>query len=466
MRLLITISFSFSIRYIVRTGLLEKLRSFCTPVIAIAWEETVLVKELSHNGYEVHVIPISKREPLYNDARKKINIWFKYFQLKSPSTKIQEKYVDGFANWKTKALRNLRIFYNICKLYIPGSIQRLFKKEKELLVTATNYNALSNFIDQLNIDAVFTLTPFHIQEDLLLRACQAKNKKMIAGILSFDNLTKRGWIPVIYDAYLLWNKYNERELYRIYPTSKQRSVYITGAPQFDFYFKTDNLLPEQIWRKKVGIQPEDKRKIILYAGGPKSLFPIEPLILRDIIDALNDGLISNAVVLFRCHPMDDIERWKTVIGPSHHIVYDKSWTGKDKAGFVNITDDDIKKLCSTLAYTDVHINLCSTMTVDGSAYSKPQIGPAYIPNDTNASAALRMMYYQEHFLPIIATGGLLLANSKKELIEHIISCLANPQTSSDKSNVILEEIITYKDGNNMERVVQALKQQLFEADFN
>jgi hypothetical protein len=31
----------------------------------------------------------------------------------------------------------------------------------------------------LNIDAVFTVTPFHAQEDFLLRACKDLGKKMI-----------------------------------------------------------------------------------------------------------------------------------------------------------------------------------------------------------------------------------------------------------------------------------------------
>src|SRR6476620_6768088 len=127
------------------------------------------------------------------------------------------------------------------------------------------------------------------------------------------------------------------------------------------------------------INPNDKRKIILYAGGPRALFPNEPLYLKDIDEAINRGLIKdNPLILFRCHPIDSINRWKEITGNSKNIVFDVSWTGKEKHGDANVTICDIKKLCSTLAYTDLHINLCSTMTIDGAVYGKPQIGPAYV----------------------------------------------------------------------------------------
>lgn len=56
-RLLIPISFSFSIRYIVRTGLLKELQSFCEPVVALVWDEKDLINELRDEGYEVYLVP-------------------------------------------------------------------------------------------------------------------------------------------------------------------------------------------------------------------------------------------------------------------------------------------------------------------------------------------------------------------------------------------------------------------------
>src|SRR6266536_523462 len=460
-RLLITISISFSIRYIIRSGLLKKMREFCEPVIAFAWNQEDLIDELRRDGFEAHVIPEHKREVAYNDIRRKIDIWFNRFCLKSPSRKIQQHYLDQFIPFKGKLLYKAREWYNIFKLSLPFYKKQLLKREKQLLQTSTNFNEIAAFVDSLHIDAVFTVTPFHKQEDILLRACKYKGKEMLTSILSFDNITKRGWIPVEYDLYIVWNKQNKEQLHRIYPYTKNKPVHICGPAQFDFYFDKQYLLSPCDWKKITGITTSENRKIILYAGGPRELFPYEHLYLKEIDEAINKNLIHNKpLVLFRCHPMDNIERWKTAIGKSDNIIFEDSWNGEQSPGYANVSVEDIKKLCSTLAYTDVHINLCSTMTVDGSASGKPQIGPAYVNNKKQSSILLAKMYQQEHFLPIIKTKGLSLACSPKELILLINDALKTKLSHQEKNCEILKSTISFCDGKSTERVAEAIEKFL------
>jgi len=460
-RVLVTISISFAIRYLVRTGLLKKLKEFCEPVIAIAWDQEDLIEELRRDGFEVHIIPEHKREVIYNDVRRKTDIWFNYFCLKSPSKKIQQKYLDQYIPARGKLMRKAREGYNLLKLYIPSSKNRLFKEEERLLQTATNFDELSAFVDMLNIDAVLTVTPFHRQEDILLRACKCKGKKMITSILSFDNITKRGWIPVEYDLYIVWNKQNKEQLHRIYPFTKNKPVHVCGPAQFDFYFDKQYLLEKYKWEKLTGINSSKNRKIILYAGGPKELFPYEPYYLKEIDEAITKGIICNKpLVLFRCHPMDKMERWRSIIGKSDNIVFDKSWNGEQSSGYANVSNDDIKKLCSTLEYTDVHINLCSTMTLDGSAFGKPQIGPAYVHHKKHSSKLLSRMYLQEHFAPVVKTKVLQLATSSGDMMRLINKALENGNFNQSKKEDILKPIITFCDGKSTERVTAVIKEFL------
>lgn len=460
-RLLIVISFSFSIRYIVRTGLLEKLKQFCEPVIVIIWDEPNLINELRCEGYEVHLLPENKRSAEYAAIRRKIDICFDFFMLKSRSKSYQRKYLDLFLPLKAKLIRDVRQWYNILKYSNSNKRKKLFVKEKQLLLGEPNYNEISEFVDRLNIATVFTVTPFHQQEDLLLRICSIKGKRMVTSILSFDNITKRGWIPVNYDVYMVWNKYNKNELKRIYPAVNEKSkIYITGAPQFDFYHNPSLLIDKKNWFSRIGIT-DLSTKIILYAGGPAALFPNEPQYVRVLSQAIQEGKIKcNVKILFRCHPVDKIERWKTALKDCTNIIFESSWSGTNVLWNANITDDDIKNLCSTLAYTDVHINLCSTMTVDGSAFGKPQIAPYYDDVDKKNENLLRNYYKQEHFLPVIKTGGLALANSKEELIELVNEALQTPEKFNSRSNRIVEEIITYNDGFSTTRVAEVIRKSL------
>lgn len=458
-RLLVVMSFSFSVRYLYRTGMLHKLRAFAEPVIVLTWPQQDLAEELMSDGFEVHIINESSKTKAYENIRAKIDFWFKWFQLKSASKHIQVRYLDQYLSTKKIVIRKLRETYNRLKLVIPSNRKKLFAKEKEMLAAETNFNDMLHLVDELNIDAVFTPAPFQTQEDILLRASKQRGKFMITSILSFDNITKRGWIPVDYNVYMVWNKHNLSELKRIYPAATNTNTHIVGAAQFDFYFNDEYLLTKEEWKKLTGIH--NNRKIILYAGGPQALFPNEPQYLKHLDEAITNGTIKdNPVILFRCHPIDDVERWKKYIGASSNIVYDTAWTGKEKFQYTNVTASDIKKLCSTLAYTDVHINLCSTMTVDGSAYNKPQIAPAYDDVPPYKSSLLRNMYYQEHFIPIMNTGGLMLATSKQKLIEYVNSALENPQAYTNQAKNILKEVITYDDGMCTNRVVNVIKETM------
>jgi hypothetical protein len=459
-RLLVTISFSFSIRYLYRTGMLNKLRDFADVVIAITWNEEQFISELKAEGFEVHVVPVSAKGVAYETARKRINFWFDFFRLKN-SRRIQERYLNQFSSSKTLMLNAARRTYNYLKFFVPGYTKKIFQTERAALLADTNFNDMLQLVDKLNIDAVLSVTPFNAQEDILLRACKHRNKKMIASILSFDNITKRGWMPVIYDTYMVWNDDNKEQAYRIYKEINDEAiVHTVGAAQFDFYFNDEYLLPREEWLKLVGLPRTDK-KIILYAGGPKSLFPNEPHYLQHIAEALNKGEIEGEpIVLFRCHPIDHVERWKEALPDNGSIFFDTSWTGTKNINHSNISKADVQKLCSTLAYCDVHINLCSTMTVDGSAYSKPQIGPAY--DDVNPSKAhlLKSMYYQDHFVPVMNTGGLQLADSRNQMISLINNALINPAHYVEHCDNILKEIITYTDGKSTERVLNVMKAEM------
>lgn len=460
-RILITISFSFSIRYLIRTGLIQQVQSFAEPVIGLFWNQEDLIEELRNEGFEVHIIPATEKGTAYTNIRAKLDYWFKYFKLKSPTKNIEPRYLEQFHKPKNVFLKRVREYYNYLMCLVPGHISKLHKQEQALLKSDTNYTAMFQLIEQLNIDAVFAVTPFHAQEDVFLRACEASGKQMITSILSFDNIVKRGWIPVNYSTYMVWNQKMKDELLRIYtPSATEKNVHIVGAAQFDFYKKTEFILPREEWLNIVGL-PDTDRKIILFAGGPLSLFPQEHQFLQHIDEAITNGVIKgNPIVLFRCHPIDRIERWQNAVKGSKNVFFDTSWTGSTKLTLSNITNHDIRKLCSTLKYTDVHINTCSTMTVDGSAFNKPQIGPAYDEFVKPRKYDLKSMYYQEYFLPIMKTNGVLHANNRNELIQFVNDALAKPENYISKSEDILKAIITYTDGQCTERVVKVLKEVL------
>jgi hypothetical protein len=459
-RILVPIVGQGSITHIIRTGMLEKMSEFCEPVIALLWNEEELIKELNDKCYETTFFPYYKVSPHYASLRYKINLWYLRFKLRTPSVNIQQKYLAQFKN-KKKSIelkKQIRDTYHSVRFrFQSGYIQKLIKQEETLMQEENVFSQYKDWLKQLNVSGLFTVTPFLHEVDLIARIFKKQGIPIIASIHSFDNVTKRGWQSVVFDHYIVWNKYNKAELQRIHRVlQKDDAITIAGAPQFDFHYNSSFAWNREEWLERLKL-PSDK-KIILYSGGPVSLLPNEPQYLKALKEAFEQGKMpADTVVLFRCHPLDKVERWKQYVGDCPYIFYDSAPNGTTKLDYVNVIKEDIMKLMSTLKHTHIHINVISTMCVDGSAFHKPQIGPFYDDINPSTQDLFRQMYYQEHYVPIMNANVLNLAYNKDQFIDLVNRVSEHPSAYIDNCDKCVEEIITYRDGKSTDRAAAAIK---------
>jgi hypothetical protein len=289
---------------------------------------------------------------------------------------------------------------------------------------------------------------------------------LVTSLLSFDNITTRGWWPVRFDRYLVWNRYNQAELLRAYPDIAPSSISIVGAPQFDFYWDHSFCWSESEWRRELNLPAG--RPVILFGGGHFFCAPHEPVFLKQIDEAITSGEIpGNPVVLFRGHPVDKIDRWQVALKGAKNVVVDDPSPKKGDVGHANMTRRDVQRLASSLFHSRVHVNVASTMSIDGAIFDRPQIGPAY---DDSASRrydlTCRELYLHEHFLPITHSGGLEIVYSRSELFQSIVSAFENPARLAEARKKLVRELCTFDDGRACERVaneVSAFLEQAFPA---
>jgi hypothetical protein len=279
---------------------------------------------------------------------------------------------------------------------------------------------------------------------------------MVTSILSFDNITTRGWIPVIFDRYLVWNNYNRRELLRGYPEIEEHQIEIVGAPQFDFYWRSAFMIDEAEWRNKLKISSD--RKVILFGGTSQYVAMPETEIAIQIDRAIQEKrIVDDPLLLIRRHPNDPIERWEHVRINTKHVVWDDPWEQGKSLVHANIRPEDIAKLAATLKYCVVHVNASSTMTIDGAIFDRPQIGPAYDPNGNQAyTRVMRDLYVREHYVPITESGGLSVAFSPDQLIHAINEGLLQPEKFVSGRQKLVREICTFVDGQATNRVLSAV----------
>ncbi len=455
-RLLIPIIQHFTVRYAIRTGLLEMISDKVKPIILLNWRCNELENELMRKGIEVHILPPFKYGRLFSHWKSRVDFAHR-LKIKSPTTGIDYRRKLSILPLKNKIEKLVRDGY----LLIDSMVIRNFKDTIELQEKAffndTNWKEIWKEFDDLRPDAILSITPTWLEEEPLLRYAHNRKLVTITAILSFDNITAHGRIPIIFDNYCVWNKYNAEEIKRIYLNASSSSIIVTGPPQFDFYTKSELVIPESIWREKRGI--ELKRPLILFAGGPRSIAPIESRWLLHIDNAISSGDIdSKTLILLRLHPNDTLARWKSTITKCTNVVVDDIWQAGVNGGKTDITTSDISNLVSTIKHCQVHINTSSTMTVDGAFFYRPQIGPAYDDSIFRRyNRVMRELYYREHFLPITNSGGLIVAHSRRQLIDSISSALQNPERYRAGLEKIVTEICTYRDGKSTLRLSNAIK---------
>ena len=98
------------------------------------------------------------------------------------------------------------------------------------------------------------------------------------------------------------------------------------------------------------------------------------------------------------------------------------------------------------------------MTVDGSIFDKPQIGPAYDESINKKYEALnKLIYERRHFKPITKSGGLKIVYSKEDLIKEINYAIDQPENKFMGRKKIIEQICQFDDGKSTERFLNEIK---------
>lgn len=456
-RLFIPIFTHFSVRYILRTGMLDALSEFVQPLIGLSWADAELEAEFKARGAEIYQVPNFTFGADFREARELLNFWHKLYR-KTITTEIDLRREGSLLSLREQLSYQKKILQDRVKVSDPKRVEDLQKEEDRLFWTETNYREFDQILETARPDVIFSITPFVNKEEPLLRCAQKRGIPAITSILSFDNVTSRTRLPIPFTHYLVWNKYNRDELLRSYPYITAEMITVTGPPQFDFYYDPSYIQEEAAWRQKLDMPTG--RPVILFGGGTYRIVPNEHLFLKQLDDAISAGKVAgDPVILFRRHPGDGSDRWVEVLRNGVNIRVDRSWQASESKGQINITRADIEQLCSTLYHCAVHINSSSTLSVDGAVYDRPQIGPAYDPGFSKRfDRVLKELYIREHYIPITNSGGLDVVRSKSEYIEAVNRGFTNPEERQAGRKNIISEICTFDDGKSTSRVGKKLKE--------
>ncbi len=316
-------------------------------------------------------------------------------------------------------------------------------------------SAIREQLERMRPDLLWSTVCVSPQEYPYILVAHDLGIPVVTSVLSFDNLTSRGWLPH-FDHYLVWNEVMRDQLLRFYPYLSAEQVSVTGTGQFDFHRR-----PECLWHRdrttdRLGI-PRGAR-YFLYSTSHISLAPDEPELLELFARMLRaDEALSESWLVVRLHPLDDGARWKELANGCERVRIEHAWEDlPDAEGWTFSSLEDQARLVSTIAHADACVNVASTMSLDAAILDRPVVNIEFSGESDSPAGLLYAEYDADHYRPLIDSGGIRLAHTWPELASHLREAVRHPERYRSERAAMVRRECGVVDGRAAERVADAV----------
>jgi hypothetical protein len=259
-------------------------------------------------------------------------------------------------------------------------------------------------------------------------------------IFSWDNLASKGRMAATFDHYLVWSNLMQSDLLHFYGQVSPKQVHVVGTPQFEPYVLKRYGYDAKTFYNKFGL--DASLKTLLFSCGDVSTSPNDPWYIQTIANAIINGELPKLNLLVRTSPAETPERfaaikkqypWIRWNEPKWYLArakHQETWSQRIP------TEEDIHDLKSILQHTHVHINMLSTMSLDGMLFQKPMINPVFGNASNGLGNDQRYLQYA-HIEYLVNSKAIYLAKKETELIEAINQALTFPNEKSNQQKELL-----------------------------
>ena len=377
--------------------------------------------------------------------------------------KYNAKLVDNktiLTNWKTNHKGFFKkFFYKFIEIASYGftsyeNILRLEKLYQKSIRTTSFYSEVRKNLLSIAPEKIFCSHQRGVECAPIFAVAQDLGIETITVIYSWDNLPKAR-MALKADKYLVWSDYMKKELELYYPEIKKEQIFITGTPQFECYLKSENIIPKKEFYERYNLDSD--KKIICYSGDDVLTCPDDPQYLDDLANEIVlNGLEKDYQILLRRCPVDISGRFESIIKKHTTLIKQAPplWNFEPNSNWTTIypLPEDVKLLVSTVYYSEIVVNLGSTMAFDFGMFQKPCI---YINYDqeikVNPNWSVNWIYELQHFRSMLDKNAVIWINNKNEIKDKIIlnqsshqlelwkeTVLSNYKTSSESIKSVLK----------------------------
>ena len=330
-------------------------------------------------------------------------------------------------NWNQKTFSK-KVFYKTIEYIAPffkkySRILKLERKYQNALRQNPFYDEVKAILKKEQPSIVFCSHQRALKAATIFAAASDLGISTTTVIYSWDNLPKAR-LALRADNYLVWSDHMKKELNIYYPEISPDKISVTGTPQFEFYEKSENIIKKEIFYKRHNLDPN--RKIICFSGDDLKTSPDDPSYLKDLAqEIIKANLQHQYQILLRRCPVDFSGRFDEVVNEFKDLIKEASplwYFSKSKEwNAVYPSFDDVKLLVSTAFYSDIVVNVGSTMAFDFWMFNKPCVFINYDQqNKKEEDWSVKTIYEFQHFKSMTNQKAVIWLNSKEEISKTIV----------------------------------------------
>lgn len=329
--------------------------------------------------------------------------------------------------WKHKTFSK-KIFYKWIEFQARfysnyDSILKLESKYQKEIRKNPFYSEVKTLLQKENPKSIICAHQRGLKMPTIFAAAKDLGIPTTTVIYSWDNLPKAR-LALRADNYWVWSAYMKDEMAIYYPEIPQNNILVTGTPQFEFYEDKNNIIDKKLFYDTYNLDID--KKIICFSGDDELTSPDDPKYLEDVAEEITKaGLETQYQILLRRCPIDLSGRFDIVIKKYPNLIKEAApiWNFNTASSWTTIypTFEDVKLLVSTAFYSDIVINLGSTMAFDFAMFKKPCVFINYDQkNKTNPDWSVETIYKFQHFRSMPSKEAVIWLNSKNEIIDKLI----------------------------------------------
>lgn len=265
--------------------------------------------------------------------------------------------------------------------------------------------------------------------------------KTASFIFSWDNLASKGRMAANFDYYLVWSDLMKTELLQFYTSVKDENCEVVGTPQFEPYVLERYKSNKEVFFKKFDL--DLNKKTICFSCGDISTSKNDELYIETIANAIIEGKIDDVNFIVRTSPAEDPIRFKSFVEKFPFLKWNYPKWNLSRQGHQEVwsqripTVEDIKDLRSLLEFSDLNINMLSTMSLDFIQFDKPVINTVFGNSENGLYDDQRFLNYA-HIVNVVNSNATKIVKNEDELITAINSYLENPKLDSENRQRLLK----------------------------